>query len=228
MAWHAYLVGADREKTSPMWVWFERPLLPGYGWSFPLADGAINIGVVTAGISGKRFADAWRTTIDGPFVRSLVGADASLEAPARAWPIPARLDVSALSALDDRVLFVGDAAGVADPFTGEGIGQALETGIVAATAITDKFARGPAQVAAAYRQAIAASLAKDAHDRRASAGDCSLTRRAPVPYSASSTPAPFVRRNVARWLFEDYPRAVVTSPGAWQDAARLRPGTFAK
>ncbi|MGB9112378.1 MAG: NAD(P)/FAD-dependent oxidoreductase, partial [Acidimicrobiales bacterium] len=227
MAWRAYLVGADREKTSPMWVWFERPLLPGYGWSFPLADGAINIGVVTAGISGKRFADAWRTTIDGPFVRSLVGADASLEAPARAWPIPARLDVSALSALDDRVLFVGDAAGVADPFTGEGIGQALETGIVAARAITDKFARGPAQVAAAYRQAIAASLAKD----HAIARVCG--RLFAHASSASAVlrvvdSAPFVRRNVARWLFEDYPRAVVTSPGAWQDAARLRPGAFAK
>ena len=144
-----------------MWVWFERPLLPGYGWSFPLADGAVNIGVVTAGISGKRFADAWRTTLDGAFVRSLAGASASLEAPARAWPIPARLDVAALSAFDHRVLFVGDAAGAADPFTGEGIGQALETGIAAGLAIADNIARGHAQVAAAYRQAIATSLAKD-------------------------------------------------------------------
>ncbi len=227
MAWRAYLDGADHERTSPMWVWFERPLLPGYGWSFPLADGAVNIGVVTAGISGKRFADAWRTTLDGAFVRSLAGASASLEAPARAWPIPARLDVAALSAFDHRVLFVGDAAGAADPFTGEGIGQALETGIAAGLAIADNIARGHAQVAAAYRQAIATSLAKDHAIARvcrqlfahASSADAVLR-------VVDSTP--FVRRNVARWLFEDYPRAVVTSPGAWQEAALLRPGAFAE
>ena len=27
-----------------LWVWFEPDLLPGYAWSFPLGDGAVNVG----------------------------------------------------------------------------------------------------------------------------------------------------------------------------------------
>jgi menaquinone-9 beta-reductase len=227
MAWRAYLDGADGEKTAPMWVWFERALLPGYGWSFPLADGAVNVGVVTSGLSGRRFADAWRKTLDGAFVRSLSGPEASLEAPARAWPIPTRLELPALSGLDGRVLFAGDAAGAADPFTGEGIGQALETGIAAAAAIAQGGAKGPSHAADAYRQAIAATLAKD----HAIARTC--RRLFAHPASADAVlrivdSSPFARRNVARWLFEDYPRSVVASPGKWRDASHARPGAFAK
>ena len=53
--------------------------------------------------------------------------------PCRAWPIPTRYDPARLA--NGRVLFVGDAAGVVDPMTGEGIAQALETGMLAAEAI---------------------------------------------------------------------------------------------
>ena len=227
MAWRAYLDGAEAERTAPMWVWFDRALLPGYGWSFPLADGAVNLGVVTSGLSGKRFADAWRRTLDGAFVRSLTGPGAVLESPARAWPIPAQLDLAALSGRDGRVLFVGDAAGAADPFTGEGIGQALETGVAAANAILRKAMGGPSDVADSYRQVVAASLAKDHTIARVcltlfSTGFGANAVLRVVDFS------PFVRRNVARWLFEDYPRATVTAPSSWPDALRPRPGAFVK
>lgn len=227
MAWRAYLDGADRARTRPMWVWFDPALLPGYGWSFPVGDGVLNVGVVTAGLSGRRLADAWRQTLEGAFLRSLVGPGALLEAPARAWPIPARLDLAALSALGGRVLFVGDAAGAADPFTGEGIGQALETGISAANAMIDRGASGPLHVAEAYRRTIATTLYRDHTIARicrrlfANAASADTVLRA-VDFS------PFARRNVARWLFEDYPRATVTSPRTWRDAVHPRPGAFAK
>jgi menaquinone-9 beta-reductase len=226
MAWRAYLLGANAERTSPMWVWFDRALLPGYGWSFPLADGAVNVGVVTAGLSGKRFADAWRRTLDGAFLRSLAGQGAVLEAPARAWPIPTRLDLAALTETEGRVLFVGDAAGAADPFTGEGIGQALETGIAAAGAIAAYGGRGASDVAAAYRQEIAATLYKD----HVIAGLCRRLFAHPAGADAVMRivdSAPFVRRNVARWLFEDYPRAIVSSPARLRNEMRRRPGAFA-
>ena len=50
-----------------------------------------------------------------------------------AWPIPARIDKARLA--HGRVLFVGDAAAATDVMTGEGIGQALLTGRLAAEAI---------------------------------------------------------------------------------------------
>ncbi len=226
MAWRGYVNDVGTTKTAPMWVWFDRALLPGYGWSFPLPDGTVNVGVATPGWTGRRFAEAWRSVVDGAFLRSLTGSRASLEAPARAWPIPARLDLGALSALDGRVLFVGDAAGAADPFTGEGIGQALETGIAASHTIADHWESGQRRAAVAYREAIAAGLAKDHALSRLCRGLFSHPISTDAALRAVDS-SPFIRRNVARWLFEDYPRAFVTSPERWKIARRRAPGAFA-
>ncbi len=51
-----------------------------------------------------------------------------------------------------RILLVGDAAGFADPFQGEGIAHAILSGKLAAQAIVDsiKEKRGPASAAARY------------------------------------------------------------------------------
>jgi hypothetical protein len=39
---------------------------------------------------------------------------------------------------------------------------------------------------------------------------------------------PWTRRNVARWLFEDYPRAVVATPSRWHRGVFTGPGSFAR
>ena len=74
-----------------------------------------------------------RPAAPGPTSPSCSGPTPCAEAPHRAWPIPARIDD--VAAGRGRVLFVGDAAAAADPMTGEGIGQALLTGALAAEAI---------------------------------------------------------------------------------------------
>ena len=38
---------------------------------------------------------------------------------------------------------------------------------------------------------------------------------------------PWTRRNFARWLFEDYPRAVVATPSRWHRGVFTGPGTYA-
>jgi menaquinone-9 beta-reductase len=227
MAWRGYEHGTDRERTAPMWVWFARDLLPGYAWSFPLADGSVNVGVATVGLTGKRLADSWRSTLDSPFFRSLGTTGAALEAPARAWPIPARLDLAGLTELGGRLLFVGDAAGAADPFTGEGIGQALQTGSAAADAIIRFGTASSARVAERYSEAIAASLAKDHQIARA----CRLLFRRAIGADVAlllTDSSAFARRNMARWLFEDYPRAVIAEPSQWGEARRAHPGAYAR
>jgi flavin-dependent dehydrogenase len=52
----------------------------------------------------------------------------------------------------DRVLLAGDAAGLADPLTGEGITAALESGAMAARAVLDGGA--PVNVSRRYEQAL--------------------------------------------------------------------------
>jgi len=76
--------------------------------------------------------------------------------------------------IDDGVLLIGDAAGVADPQSGEGIRQAVESGLLAATTIIEargEFSRDrlepyavrvAARLADAPRSGVAARLVPDA------------------------------------------------------------------
>jgi hypothetical protein len=41
---------------------------------------------------------------------------------------------------------------------------------------------------------------------------------------ASATP--WIRRSFARWLFEDYPRALVLTPHRWHPGAFTSPGSY--
>jgi hypothetical protein len=38
--------------------------------------------------------------------------------------------------------------------------------------------------------------------------------------------SPWTRRNFARWLFEDYPRALVLTPSRWRRGALTGPGAY--
>ena len=131
--WHAfrqYFRGVDDPR---LWVLFERDLLPGYAWVFPLGDGRANVGfgVLRDDVTGgKQLAALWRDVVARTSVRRILGERAEPDGPHRSWPIPATWSEAALSG-PARTLFVGDAAGVVDPMTGEGIAQALETGMLA-------------------------------------------------------------------------------------------------
>jgi len=155
--WHAarqYFEEVDDER---LWVIFERDLLPGYVWVFPLPGGRANVGYGVLRSDGRRgheLRELWPDLLARPVLRDVLGPRARPTEPVRAWPIPSRYDPAALA--NGRVLFAGDAAGVVDPMTGEGIAQAIETGMLAAQAL----ARGgtPAEVEARYRGTVRRTL----------------------------------------------------------------------
>ena len=90
----------------------------------------------------------------------MLGPAAEADEPYRAWPIPTDYSPDALVDAGGRVLYAGDAARVVDPMTGEGIAQALETGMLAATAVAD--AGGvPEAVGARYRHRVERDLGRD-------------------------------------------------------------------
>ncbi|HVW31089.1 MAG TPA: geranylgeranyl reductase family protein, partial [Acidimicrobiia bacterium] len=158
--WHAfrqYFTGVTERR---LWVIFEPDLLPGYAWVFPVGDGRANVGFGLPrkpGTSVRPMAGQWRDLLQRPALRDLIG-DGEPEGHHRAWPIPADLGRAPLSS--GRVLFAGDAAGATDPMTGEGIGQALLTGILAAEAVA---AAGPEPAAAGrhYQRSVRHHLAPD-------------------------------------------------------------------
>src|SRR5262249_31377268 len=131
--WHAvrqYFAGVNDDR---LWVLFERDLLPGYAWVFPLPGGGANVGYGVLRAGGRRGRDLktlWPELWARPVLREILGPNARATEPVRAWPIPTRYAATRLT--NGRVLFAGDAAGVVDPMTGEGIAQALETGALAA------------------------------------------------------------------------------------------------
>ncbi len=139
--WHAfrqYFHSVGPRAAEGLWVWFDDDLLPGYAWSFPLGSGRANVGfgiLRQPGEPTRSMKSQWTDLLRRPHITEVLGPDATPESAHKAWPIPARVDQTALHGGDGRVLFVGDAARATDPMTGEGIGQALETGILAADAI---------------------------------------------------------------------------------------------
>jgi geranylgeranyl reductase family protein len=209
--WHAfraYFRGVDPR----MWVWFEPDLLPGYAWSFPLPDGRVNVGFGVQRQPGrptKELKALWPELLDRPHIRAVVG-EGEAEGPHKAWPIPARVHRSRLTAAGGRALFVGDAARAADPMTGEGIGQALETGVLAAEAVLAAGALHPDDAAARYQAAVHRGLAVD----NRWAGVLSEVLRSPWRTRAAVRAVGLTartRRTFGRWLFEDFPRATPIS-----------------
>ncbi|HEX9991749.1 MAG TPA: geranylgeranyl reductase family protein [Acidimicrobiales bacterium] len=224
--WHAfrqYVAGTGPEARR-LWVWFEPDLLPGYAWSFPLPDGRANVGfgIQRGGrVTVRDMKDLWPDLLARPHVRAVLGDGARPEATHRAWPIPARVDRALLAG--GRALFAGDAAAATDPLTGEGIAQALLTGRLAAEAVLAGGPDDPAAATAAYERRARAALVAD--HRLASALSRALRHRKGARAAVRVAGAtPWTRRNFARWLFEDYPRAVLATPRRWHRGMLTGPG----
>jgi len=227
--WHAfrqYFTSVSAQASSQLVVWFEPDLLPGYAWSFPLGDGAANVGFGIQrgqGQSVQAMGKLWPELLKRDHIANFLGPDACPESPHRAWPIPAKLGRGPLT--KNRVLFAGDAAMATDPMTGEGIGQALMTGRAAVHAIVEAGCEDPQEAALHYRRALRRELMHDhllARWLSAAMGRRSVTTAAVALVDTND----WTRRNFARWLFEDYPRALAFTPRRWHREMFGAPGAF--
>ena len=228
--WHAfrqYFTQVGPRAASELFVWFEPDLLPGYAWSFPLPGGGANVGFGIQRDGGKvaRVQDMkqlWPELLARPHIAAVLGPHAQPESPHRAWPIPARVDDVVLTTR--RTLFVGDAAAATDPMTGEGIGQALLTGLLAADAIADG-GLDAGRVTSLYERRVTDVLVADHKMSLLLIRALKHRKGARVAVRIAGA-TPWTRRNFARWLFEDYPRSVVTTPARWHRGMFSRPGAY--
>jgi geranylgeranyl reductase family protein len=225
--WHAfrqYACKVTGPAASRLYVWFEPDLLPGYAWSFPLPDGRANVGfgVVRDGHrSGADMKAEWAGLIDRRHIREALGPDAELEGRHTAWPIPAGIDRAVLAS--DRTLFVGDAARATDVMTGEGIGQAVLTGRLAAEALL--AGDEPRAVRRLYEHTVRHHLLADHRMSKV------LNRMLARPLMARGAVRvvglnDWTRRNFVRWMFEDEPRAVMFTPRRWHRHFLRQHGTY--
>jgi flavin-dependent dehydrogenase len=136
--------GGRADPVFETWIGIERDgdWLPGYGWAFPTGDGELNVGayLIRGGrgrggaVSAQEAFDVFIAGSQAP--RWLAEGDGG--GPVSSSAIPMGLDRTRPAW--GGLFLVGDAAGLANPFTGEGIGYAMESGELAARAILASLA----------------------------------------------------------------------------------------
>lgn len=226
--WHAfrqYVSGVGPIAATDLFISFEADLLPGYFWSFPLAGGRANIGfgIQRDGLrKTKDMKTIWPDLLERPHIRAVLGEDFEPLEPHRAWPIPARVDN--MVPATQRALFVGDAVAACDVMTGEGIAQALVTGMRAAEALREHGHSGHA--AQEYSQALKKELVADHRMSKLLVRGLSSVKGADRAVRIAGA-TDWTRKNFGRWLFEDYPRALIATPRRWGRGVTTQPGAYA-
>ncbi len=112
-------------------------MLPGYLWIFPLPGGMANVGVgILSDVVRTRKINLREQMLHAIKTNPSIAprfANAELTDKIQGWGLP--MCIEQLPVSGDNFLLTGDAACLIDPFSGEGIGNALYSGMLAAEAI---------------------------------------------------------------------------------------------
>ena len=141
----------------------KRVLLPGYGWIFGVGDGTSNVGLGilnTSSAFGKTdYKDVMRRWV-ATMPQEWTMSEETIRGPIRGAALPMGFNRQPHYA--DGLLLVGDAGGMVNPFNGEGIAYAMESGRLAAEVIAQAFGRaddaGRERVLQSYPQVMKDAL----------------------------------------------------------------------
>jgi geranylgeranyl reductase family protein len=133
---------------------------PGYIWSFPRPD-HLAIGICAQADAGVPI-ERLRAILHDWLTRTGIAAGAYLES--YSWPIPSlgAMDFQTAEVAGARWLTVGDAAGLVDPITREGIFFALQSAVIAADVLGSETANREARYQDQIREEIGQELARAA------------------------------------------------------------------
>jgi flavin-dependent dehydrogenase len=120
----------------------EGDLLPGYGWVFGVGDGTSNVGLGILNTT-KAWQDTNYKDLMARWTASMPGEwqfdEEHARGPIRGAALP--MGFNRQPHYRDGLVLVGDAAGAVNPFNGEGIAYAMESGRLAAECIVQALAR---------------------------------------------------------------------------------------
>lgn len=137
----AYYSGIDGLDPNNIALYFSKKLLPGYFWIFPVADGLANVGfgMLSADIASRRMniKDAFYNFIDTTPAIKEKFTNAIQVGGLEGFILPLGSKLPQLSG--DNFMLTGDAASLVDPITGEGIGNAMLSGSLAALQVQACF-----------------------------------------------------------------------------------------
>lgn len=120
----------------------EDRLLPGYGWIFGMGDGTSNVGLGILNSSSAFKELDWREILKA-WCASMPAdwgyTPENMTGPIRGAALP--MAFNRQPHYTKGLLLVGDAGGLVNPFNGEGIAYAMESGAIAAEVIVQAHAR---------------------------------------------------------------------------------------
>ena len=132
----------DEWLESHLELWDGDRLLPGYAWVFGLGDGTVNVGLgildsspAIGKVDYKALMKRWIERADASYGFS----EETRVEPIRGAALPMAFNRKPHYA--DGLLLVGDSAGMVNPFNGEGIAYAMESGQLAAEVMSHAIKR---------------------------------------------------------------------------------------
>ncbi|MFD8968221.1 geranylgeranyl reductase family protein [Streptomyces sp. NPDC059568] len=133
-----YYHSAERSQEEYLELWADLRFpgsdryLPGYGWIFPMGDGRVNVGL--GALPHRRYGKADLRAALAQWLARTPHAwglrDENADGPVRSAALPLGFNRHPLYTRG--LILVGDSGGMISPWNGEGIGQAMEAGEVAA------------------------------------------------------------------------------------------------
>ena len=154
--------------TNDIEIHFVDGLIPGYFWIFPLDNGLANVGsgMIETDLQDKRKSiklveDTYRIMREHPQFAPRFANAKEVPGSRRGWLLP--LGSKHRPIHGDGWMLVGDAAALIDPFSGEGIGNAMVSGRLAAAHAARALADKPnfATHLQAYEAAVRSELDRE-------------------------------------------------------------------
>jgi menaquinone-9 beta-reductase len=140
-------------------LWDGKSLLPGYGWIFGMGDGTSNVGLGLLNTSAafghidyRALLRRWLSAMPAEWGF----AEENRTGPVRGAALP--MGFNRTPHYTRGLVLVGDAGGMVNPFNGEGIAYAMESGEIAARSIVQALARPTASGTERVLQGYPAAL----------------------------------------------------------------------
>ncbi len=126
-------------------LWDGDRLLPGYGWIFGMGDGTSNVGLgllnTSQAFGNTDYREMLRSWLRG-MPEEWGFTEENRTEPIRGAALP--MGFNRTPHYHRGLLLVGDSGGMVNPFNGEGIAYAMESGEIAARTVVQAFARARA------------------------------------------------------------------------------------